>query len=50
MITLDYGGWDMHVGLGSVSNGDMKVHLTELARVWRRSSPTWGPPPTGSPW
>ena len=32
VITLDYGGWDMHVGLGSVSNGDMKVHLTELAQ------------------
>ena len=50
VITLDYGGWDMHVGLGSVSNGDMKVHLTELAQVWRRSSPTWGPLPTRSPW
>ena len=33
VITLDYGGWDMHVGLGSVSNGDMKVHLSELARA-----------------
>jgi len=33
VITLDYGGWDTHVGLGSVSNGDMKVHLRELARA-----------------
>ena len=33
VITLDYGDWDMHVGLGSVSTGDMKVHLSELARA-----------------
>ena len=33
VITLDYGGWDMHVGLGTVSNGDMKSHVAESAKA-----------------
>ena len=50
VITLDYGGWDMCVGLGRVSDGDLKVHLSELAGPSPRSSPIWGPRPTRSPW
>ena len=32
VITLDYGGWDMHVDLGTVSNGDMKSHVGQVAK------------------
>ena len=33
VITLDYGGWDMHVDLGTVSNGDMRSHVGEVAKA-----------------
>ncbi|MFZ2501884.1 MAG: DUF1501 domain-containing protein, partial [Nocardioides sp.] len=31
VVTIDYGDWDMHTGMGTVGNGWMKDHLTHLA-------------------
>lgn len=33
VITLDYGGWDMHVDLGTVANGDMKNRVGGVAKA-----------------
>ena len=50
MVTLDYGDWDMHRGLGKPDDGWMADQVTHLARPSRRSSTTSAPPPPGSPW
>ena len=46
VITLDYGGWDMHVDLGTVANGDMKIMSAVSPRRSLRSSRIWDPPAT----
>jgi uncharacterized protein (DUF1501 family) len=33
VITLDFGGWDMHTNLGTVGNGDLKTVASELAKA-----------------
>jgi uncharacterized protein (DUF1501 family) len=33
VITLDYGGWDMHVDLGTVAGGNMKNHVGGVAKA-----------------
>lgn len=35
VITLDFGGWDMHTNLGTVANGEMKRQIAELASAIR---------------
>ena len=32
VITVDFGGWDMHTGLGTIDAGAMVLKLDELAR------------------
>lgn len=31
VVTVDYGGWDMHTGMGTASSGQMRGHVAELA-------------------
>jgi uncharacterized protein (DUF1501 family) len=33
VVTIDYGGWDMHTGMGSVGLGAMRNQINELARA-----------------
>ncbi len=33
VITLDFGGWDMHTNLGTVANGEMKRQVAELSKA-----------------
>jgi uncharacterized protein (DUF1501 family) len=46
VVTVDYGDWDMHSGMGSASNGWMKDHLYHLAQSLRvffdDLGTTWG--------
>ena len=33
VITLDYGGWDHHIDLGTLSQGEFRVRVGELAKA-----------------
>ena len=50
VITLDYGGWDMHVDLGTVANGDMKNRVGGVAMAVAAFFTIWDPRATRSPW
>ena len=50
VITLDYGGWDMHVDLGTVANGDMKNRVGGVATAVAAFFTDLDPPATRSPW
>lgn len=33
VVTIDYGGWDMHTGMGTVGSGQMRSRVDEMARA-----------------
>lgn len=43
VVTIDYGDWDMHTGMGNVDDGWMKDHLTHLAESLKAFFDDLGP-------
>lgn len=43
VVTIDYGDWDMHTGMGTVDDGWMKDHLTHLAESLKAFFDDLGP-------